>query len=459
LWSDKTGTSNHVFDIIKELKNKFNFYILVPDNNVYHLFSYWDNGEEPMEIFSQVSQNYINRFVNLEYINMLEKIIDSFSIDIIHIHHMLGHFFNIIYLLEKMKIYLIISLHDLYAFCPRIYKINYNNVYCGYPDENECNKCLKSYNFSVFGIKEEKNIIDWINNWNILFSCANKIIVPSKDTREEILYRYKNISIDVIEHGIDINKQKKILNIDDDKEFNVAFVGTITEMKGKRIIEKLIKYSQNFNDNIYFHLFGFFCNNSNISKGNYKNFIEHGEYERNNLRKLFIDNNIKLVCIFSIIPETYSYTLSESIANNVPVLAIDEGAVGQRIKENNWGWLIKNGTDISEIYKIIIKIFNEKTEYKQISEAVAAGRIKSIKEMGNEYNKIYSSFKINKLRNNKIEKIKYYIKENNNELNHLPETSNENRLILKFKKVINFYKSYGFKYTNKVIFKKCFKLI
>lgn len=458
LWSDNTGTSIHVFDIIKELRNKYNFHVLVPDNNVYHLFSYWDNGEETMEIFSQVSQGYINRFVNLEYITMLEKIIDSFNIDIIHIHHMIGHFFNIIYLLEKMKIYLIISLHDFYAFCPRIYKINYNNVYCRYPDENECNKCLKSYNFSVFGVKEGKDITDWINNWNLLFSYANKIIVPSNNTREEILYRYKNISVDVIEHGININKQKKPLNIDDDKEFNIAFIGTITEIKGKKIIEELIKYSQNFDDNIYFHLFGFFSNNSNVSKKKYKNFIDHSEYNRNNLGKLLMDNSIKLVCIFSITPETYSYTLSESIANNVPVLAIDEGAVGQRIKENNWGWLIKNGTDISEIYKIIKKIFNEKKEYKQISEKIAASRIKNVQEMGNDYNKVYSSLKINKIQNNSVEKIKYYIKENSNDINHLPEIGNENRFLKRMKKVIIFYKSYGFKYTNKLIIKKCFKL-
>jgi hypothetical protein len=456
LWGDKAGTSIHVSDIIKELKNKYNFHILTPYNNIYKLFSYWETGEESMEIFSQISKNYINRFSNSEYLNMLEKIIDSFNIDIIHIHHMLGHFFNIVDLLKNKNIKLIISLHDLYALCPRINKINYNSVYCGSPDDNECNICLKSCDFSAFGIVEEKNIIEWRKNWNSLFSCADKIIVPSKNTREEILYRYKNISIDVIEHGIDINRQKGVLNIDEDKKFNVAFIGTITEIKGEKIIEKLIKYSQNFDDNIYFHLFGFFHSNSNISKRKYKKFIDHGEYDRNNLSKLFTDNNIKLVCIFSIIPETYSYTLTESIANSVPVLAIDEGAVGQRIKENNWGWLIKNGTDVSEIYKIIIKIFNEKNEYKQISEIIAASKIKNVQEMASDYSKVYSSFKISKIRGNSTEKIEYYIKEN---YNNIPKTRNEHWFLAGIKKIIRSCKNNGIKYTIKLVTKYVLKKI
>ena len=396
LWGDKAGTSIHISDIINEMKKKYNFYVLVPYYNIYQLFRYQDNGEESIEFFPQSSQNFINRFANLEYLYMLENIVDNFNIDIIHIHHMLGHFFNITKLIKKKRIKLIISLHDLYAICPRINKINYENVYCGYPDENECNICLKSCNICIFGIPEEKSIIDWKYNWNLLFSLADKVIVPSESTRDEVLYRYKNLSVDVIEHGIDINKQKDVLDIDDDKVFNVAFIGTITEIKGKKIIEDLINYSQNFNDNIYFHLFGFFYNGSYISERKYGNFIEHGEYHRNNLKKLFIDNNIKLVCIFSVCPETYCYTLSESIANNVPILAIDIGAVGQRVKENNWGWLIKNGNDISEIYKVIVKIFNEKTEYKLISKIVASSKIKSVREMSDDYNKIYSSFKVKK---------------------------------------------------------------
>jgi hypothetical protein len=455
-WGDKAGTSIHVSDIIKELKIKYNFHILIPYNGVYKLFSYWETGEESMEIFSQVSQNYINRFVNFNYLNMLKRIIDVYNIDIIHIHHMLGHFFDIIDLLKSKNIKLIISLHDLYAFCPRINKINYNIVYCGYPDKDECNSCLKSYNIRIFGITEEKDISEWRKYWLSLFSYAEKIIAPSKNTREEILIRYKNISIDVIEHGIDINGQKEALNIDKDKEFNVAFIGTITEIKGKKIIEELIKYSKNFNDNIFYHLFGRFYSlfapfygNSIILNNNYKNFIMHGEYDRNNLQKLFVDNNIKLVCIFSITPESFCYTLTESIANNIPVLAIDEGAVGQRIKENNWGWLLKNGTKVSEIYNVIKNIFNKKDEYKRISEIISASRIKSVKDMNSDYDKVYSLFKFNKIRIASINKIKYFIKENYNNT----ERKNKHLFLKKIKKVIKSYKDNGIKYTIKLIIK------
>jgi glycosyltransferase involved in cell wall biosynthesis len=381
---------------------------------MYRLCSYWETGNETIEIFSVASQYYINDYFNSEYSRILDEIIELFNIGIIHVHHMIGHYFDIADIVKTRKLRMIVSLHDLFCVCPRINKINNINKYCENPDSKECNQCLESYENKNYNIRGIKDITAWEKTWGLLFSLADSIIAPSESARNEIIQRYKNISIDVIEHGIDIYCEKGELDIDVDEEFHVAFVGFLTEIKGKNIIESLVDYSRKLNDNIFFHLFGYM--ESNIINAEYKNFLYHGEYYRNELSNLFNINKIKLVCIFSICPEVFSYTLSECAASNIPVLAIDMGAVGQRVKENNLGWLIKNNTEIPEIYGKIKNIFTDKKGYKKITEFILNYKIKNTNEMCSEYEKIYSNYYIeNYLDNNKyenIQKLKIFIKDN-----------------------------------------------
>jgi len=403
------GTSYHVYDIIKILRNKYNFHVLIPlppYNGMYSICSYWEGGEETLDIVSLFSQYYNGGFFNSGYSIMLKNIIDIFKINIIHIHHMMYHYFDLVNILKNEKIKLFISLHDYFSICPRINKVTKDNLYCGHWDEAKCNSCLSSFN-KIEGIN---NIEAWNSVWNLLFSYANKIIAPSEAAKREVSEVYNHLSIDVVEHGIDTLNDKKELDIDTDKEFHVAFLGGISVIKGKKLIEELIKYSRHNKDGIFFHLFGNI--DQNIRKMKCKNFIYHGEYDRNELNKLFKVNNIKLICIFSIWPETYSYTLTESVSNNIPLLAIDLGAVGQRIKENNLGWLIKNGTDISEIYKKIKDIFCDKIGYKTVSKSILNYKIKNLEEMCNEYDNIYSSYKADKNKSDYTEKTKIFIKEN-----------------------------------------------
>jgi len=388
------GTSFHVLDIIRLLRNEYNFYILTPHKNIYRLYSYWKNGEELIDIYSSVHQNCTNKYFNTEYEKIIIDIIDCFNIDIVHIHHMLGHFFNIINVKRNKIFKLIISLHDYYASCPNINKINKINKYCGFPSEKECNSCLSHNNKLI-------NISTWKSNWNLLFKICDKIIVPSEAAKNEIFSTYENISIDVIEHGVGIKQIKSELNIDSDINFNVAFIGNITEVKGKKIIEDLIKYSNKHKNNINFHLFGAISSYILLKKN--RNFFFHGEYNRDDITKLLRENNIKLTCIFSIWPETFCYTFIESIANNVPVFAIDIGAVGQKIRNNNLGWIIKNGTGISKIYQKIKNIFNNKNRYRNVIKSISNYKLKNLEEMSKEYDEIYSSYKINRKENDNNE--------------------------------------------------------
>jgi hypothetical protein len=100
--------------------------------------------------------------------------------------------------------------------------------------------------------------------------------------------------------------------------------------KGSDILKLLVQ--NNHYDNLKIHLFG--KTSDTELQHDTENYVFHGEYERGELPQKLITNNIDLVCLFSICPETYSYTLTETYMAQIPVLAYDIGAIGDRIKHD-----------------------------------------------------------------------------------------------------------------------------
>lgn len=377
------GTTLHVFDLINKMRNMYNFHVLAPSNGIYKLTSYFENTEKIIN-FEGVDSYSLYGFYNNKYKEMIENIIEGFRIDTIHIHHMIGHFFDVVDVAKKYEVYTSITLHDFYCLCPSINMLYKMEKYCPNLKEKNCGECL----LYKKGIRN--NIIgNWNEKWNEFLLQIDKIIVPSQNTKKEINKIYKNIKIDVIEHGIDLEKNNYISGIEDKNEYNIAFVGVMSIHKGGRILQELIKKTRG--KNIKIHLFG--TSEFKELEKNKSNYIYHGKYKREDLPKLIAENNINLVCNFSIWAETYSYTLTEEIASGVPVLSFDIGAVGDRIKENKYGYTISVNSTIDEIFEKINNIFENKEEYKETINNLKKYNIKTVDEMCKEYIAYYKKQK------------------------------------------------------------------
>ncbi len=392
------GTTLHAMDLITSMRDKYNFHVLAPEDDVYKLYSYWEQTES-VTTFPKINEFHVLNYYNSEYKKMLENIIDDYGISIIHIHHLIKHYFDIGDIIKERKIYTILTLHDYYSVCPFINKIYKNIEYCDNPSINTCQECIK------YRLNENIDITSWRKEWMKLFKEVDKIIVPSVSAKLEIEKTFPNLKISVIEHGINIKKNlaKPMIQT---KKYNVAFIGALGLHKGSHILEKLMNYSKL--TNIKIHLFGII--DSQYQK-NTKHFINHGKYKRNELEKLLTTNNINLICLFSTWPETYSYTLTEAIACGIPVISYDFGAIAERIEKYHLGWTISRHADYKEITKKLHEILNNKDEYNLIVEQINKYKIKSVEQMKNEYIKIYDPKA--KWKNINTEHLQKYMKESN----------------------------------------------
>lgn len=389
------GTTLHVYDLIRNLRHKFNFHVLAPEDNVYKLYSYWTETESQIKL--PKSGNFKQYgFYNEDYSKMLDQVISDYSINAVHIHHMIGHYFDIFNTIKKNQLYSVITLHDYYSVCPIINKMYKREVYCGNPSIKQCGECLQ------FCTGMKNNMIEtWRKIWKNLLDNVDEIICPSEAAKKEVLMTYKDLNISVIEHGVNISKIKTNLTLDVGKLSNIAFIGVIAKHKGKDIFEYLIKSAKI--KNIKIHLFGI----TDLVTKDTKYFKNHGKYVRSDLCQMLANNNIKMICLFSVWPETYAYTLNESIACGVPVLGVDIGAIGERIKKYNLGWLIDLDSKEEDYVKKIKEILNDKEGYEEKIRSINKYKIKTTKAMADDYDKLYSKTKSgnNKFNEENIKKL------------------------------------------------------
>lgn len=378
------GTSLHIKDLIeKNLESKIASFVLAPDKfdlTRFKLYLYTEDVSREIANFKTDIQNYgqIN-YTNQTYEKMIKTIFDSFKIDILHVHHFLFQTFDSIYEAKKRGIYSIITLHDLYMSCPSINMV-YKDKFCEVDKDKDCSKCLKMR----YGVNS-----DILENWRK--TCRNvlekfdRIIVPSENTKKQYNKVYKDLQIEVVEHGVKILETKANSEKIQKDTFDIAFVGAMAVHKGSNILKSLIKECNN--PKIKIHLFG--KSEDKSLEQNQSNYIFHGKYKRGELPQLLIDNNIDLVCMFTPWPETYSYTLTECYMAKIPVLAFDIGAVGDRIKQDKLGWTIEYPQDTKNIISKIEEIMKNKEEYDKVKKEFENYKFKTIEEMQNYYEELY----------------------------------------------------------------------
>ena len=377
-WKTNTGgTTLHVKDLVNNLKEKYNFHILFPNDNGYAIKSYFGEEENEIHFLAIDKMTKFNRY-NREYKRMLEEIVKALSIDCVHVHHMVGHYFDIVDVCKENNIKSVITLHDFYCLCPTINMLYCGEKYCMNVENKDCGKCLSVTK------KIDNNIIDdYQNDWHLFLKKFDKIIVPSNDTKKHILDFYNDLEISDIEHGIDLVKTSHEAR--SGNEFNIAFIGVMCNHKGGNILNNLIH--SNIDKKFKFHVFGS-SELEGLTKSR-KNYIYHGKYKRDDLSDLLISNHIDLICFFQIWPETYSYTLNEAVATGIPVLSFDIGAGAERVKKYNLGWTIDMNSNIKEITEELKHIYDDKNEYNEKIESIKKYKIKTTKEMALEYVEFY----------------------------------------------------------------------
>ena len=167
--------------------------------------------------------------------------------------------------------------------------------------------------------------------------------------------------------------------------YHVAVLGGVIPSKGSDRLKGMIETA---GEKIVWHIFGM-SGDPAFDGLDYPNIIRHGVYRREEVPTLLAQNRIDLTCILSRAPETFCYTLSESLASGVPVFATNVGALEERLAESKCGVIADANLSDAEMAEKLLTTLSNEQEMQRLREAVATHKEKTVAVMVEEYTNIY----------------------------------------------------------------------
>ena len=376
------GTPYMTRDLAKGINELYNNYLLVSTGKKMILYEFINNEFKEIGYWKLNSKWYAENMYDNQYAQIYYNILTYYSIDLVHIMHLIHHTFDLPKIAHKLDIKVILSFHDYYYICLSYNLIDKKGNYCGAKcDSHHCTSPMK-----ISKYKSMHYYVDiWRNEVKKMFLNVDYFITTFDIIKEIYLNVYSNIEEDkiiLIEHGYDFEKiNEKLFEVpSSNKPIKIVFLGNINREKGSKVIKKL--YEMDVDSKFEFHFVG------NVEKKLLNIGIHHGIYEREDLPNIIRKIKPSFIGIFSIWPEIYCYTLLEAWLFGIPVLGSKFGAVGKRISQTHGGWIFElNNTQ--KLYNEILDIANDKNEYLSKVDNINNIKFKSLNEMSIKYQKIY----------------------------------------------------------------------
>lgn len=375
------GTQLHVKDMTEIMRKECNVFVAARNGDYLNFTAYTAKEEYVFKFYIGKVPVY-PEFRSNKFAELYGKLLEVFRVDLVHIHHTKGLTLEMYYQAELRRIPIVATLHDYYTICPNITMVNCHGQLCiGKPEEQCCKECQQS----LFGLWKESDYISvWRCEHRKALEKADILVTPSESAKQIVASYYPELAdkIIVISHGM----KKMICESNEGTEqLHVAFIGGISREKGSFTASQLIKHGP---ADIEWYLFGVWGYNE-LSMLDKKNYTKTGLYERDELPKLIEKYSIDLICILPICSETYCYTLSEAIMCGIPVIATDIGALGERMREYDCGWLVSSENAYQETLEIISRIKDKGEEFQKKKASVSLLTVKELDEMKDEYWKEY----------------------------------------------------------------------
>jgi len=379
------GISTYIDDLAISSKDYYHIYKLKCRQGVVYV-DYERNGEVIEKEYYLGENIPSTEFSNKKYAKILSSILDEFYIDIVHINSQVGHTFDIFTVPAFRSIPIVCTIHDYFYICPTIHLIDNRGDFCGLCMEG-CPRysCLEKHpylsylNLSFGGADLDK----FRQHFRSVMHSVNVFVFPSQSSKD-IFSKYYCIDetfCKILFHGTTLIKSKTLKPERVYGNLRVGIIGSMAKHKGGEIIQELIASLEKYP--VDFVHFG----DGDLTGENLKHF---GRYNREDIIELIQSNQIDVTLLLSTWPETFSYTLSESIAANVPPIVTDMGALGERVSADEIGWLV-DYKDINGIRNLIWRLSLENCEIEKFKKRLTTVKLKTLTEMQEEYNELYDS--------------------------------------------------------------------
>jgi GT2 family glycosyltransferase len=247
----------------------------------------------------------------------------------IHFHSTIGLISQVQELTELPSSLKIATIHDYSLRCPRVFLLSVGNRFCGLPDVDVCERCIRIVG-PLKGLEEEYSQFDSVHRWvtegERFLSGMDRVTGPSRD----ICSRFPlppGVHASVVSHPEAPIEPFAIAP--PHTPLRVGILGAIGFHKGSREIRELAETIELRDLPIELFIAGYTDDDKLFEDRS--SVIITGPYEKRTTTVLLQSLKLDFMLIPSIWPETYSFTVSEAWRSALPVMTIFEGGHSDRV--------------------------------------------------------------------------------------------------------------------------------
>lgn len=363
------GTPQTNLDLMRALRGHYRCLLLSSNANSLRLSKLRADGslavvetaslETPIEPITHRSAEYDRIVADMMY---------RHSIELLHIRHIAWHGLGLVDAAKALGLPVFFSVHDFYSICPSLKLVDENLVHCGgrcTAGEGVCQ--IELWPVGSVPPLKHRFVHRWQQMFHEAFGRCDRFISTSLSARALFLEKYPEAEsrFEVIPHGRDFHLPERLAAPRRaDGPFRILILGNISPPKGGVLLRDTIEICTD--GNIEFHFLG------EVWTGLAGRGIQHGRYPRDELESRVREIEPHLGLVLSVWPETYCHTLTELWMLGIPVLGLDIGAIGDRIRASGGGWLLAPQVSAQELLEKIHKIAAAPSDIDGKLEAVYA---------------------------------------------------------------------------------------
>ena len=300
------------------------------------LLSSHEGNPGKFEILSMAGMSRIQFPGHAISLGQIPQFCKDWKIKALEYHNYTGMPEEIINLPETTGLPYTFTAHDYYPLCPQTTLTHPNGTYCGVPSTHVCETCLRDRRVPEIG-----SVQFWRKQHTEFLQNATQVTAPSYATRALYVEKFPRANIHVTPHETlpPESLPRPQWTHTPGETLRVAVTGALTPEKGADVLEAAALDAARRDLPIQFILIGYPYRA--LSQQTQSKLKATGPYEGQDLQQLLKENNPHLVWFPAQCPETYSYTLSDTLRMAYPIIAPNLGAFPERLHGRHHTWVVQ----------------------------------------------------------------------------------------------------------------------
>ena len=264
---------------------------------------------------------------------------------------------------EHVGIPYVLTLTDFWSMCPKITLRTSFETLCTGPEGGEmCARlCPELDSESIKSrLRKARQILDG----------ASAVVCPSQFAARLVQAEFSGIAVSIVPHGLEITNAPLRAPSDPAAKLAFAYCGGLSPHKGVHLLVSAFRSLDSANAELRIYGSASAADKSyerNLRKlAGYDHRIRFcGSYKEEELAEVF--GELDVLVIPSLWYETYSFTLHEAFACNVPVIASDIGVLREKVADSVTGFTFPMGDEaaLARVLKRVIEAPSVLTAIRQ----------------------------------------------------------------------------------------------